>query len=181
MAMRLHRCRLSRSRAWRQAHCSAHYYSTPAVQRRQVIDILSQSLAKCGLGVNVRFSTEHLYAPARPAYCSAAEFDLIQYAMTTDAVEPPCDWFTSNEIPNNANHWVGTNVTGYQTPDTTRPATMRDWRCRANRLIRILHQTQAIFATDLPAIPLYYRLKVAASRADVCHFALGPAPILFRT
>ena len=37
------------------------------------------------------------------------------------------------------------------------------------------HQAQAIFATDLPAIPLYYRLKVAAARADVCHFDLDPS------
>ena len=34
---------------------------------------------------------------------------------------------------------------------------------------------QSIFASELPAIPLYYRLKVAAARADVCHFDLDPS------
>ena len=27
----------------------------------------------------------------------------------------------------------------------------------------------------MPAIPLYFRLKVAAARADVCHFDLDPS------
>ncbi|MCL5611090.1 MAG: hypothetical protein M1485_00820, partial [Chloroflexi bacterium] len=34
------------------------------------------------------------------------------------------------------------------------------------------HQAQAIFASELPSIPLYYRLKVAAARPDLCHFGL---------
>jgi peptide/nickel transport system substrate-binding protein len=33
---------------------------------------------------------------------------------------------------------------------------------------------QTIFADDLPSIPLYWRLKVAASRPDLCNFQLDP-------
>jgi len=35
-------------------------------------------------------------------------------------------------------------------------------------------QTQVLFSTDLPAIPLYYHLRIAASRFDLCHFDLDP-------
>jgi peptide/nickel transport system substrate-binding protein len=35
-------------------------------------------------------------------------------------------------------------------------------------------QSQAIFAQDLPVIPLYWRLKVAAARPDMCNVALDP-------
>jgi peptide/nickel transport system substrate-binding protein len=151
-----------------------NYYSTPALQRRQVVDILSQSLAKCGVGVNVEYYDQNdLYAPGPAGLLFGRRFDLIQYAMATDAVEPPCDWFTSNEIPNEANHWVGTNVTGYQSADY-------DAACHKALLALpgepaykdAFRQAQSIFATDLPAIPLYFRLKVAAARADVCHFDL---------
>ncbi|HJS17947.1 MAG TPA: hypothetical protein VJ785_04320, partial [Anaerolineales bacterium] len=39
-----------------------------------------------------------------------------------------------------------------------------------------LHQeAQAIFAADLPSIPLYQRLKVAATRPDFCGFTLDPS------
>ena len=36
------------------------------------------------------------------------------------------------------------------------------------------HLTQSIFNSDLPAIPLYARLKVAAARPDMCNFGLDP-------
>jgi peptide/nickel transport system substrate-binding protein len=154
-----------------------NYYSTPALQRRQVADILSQSLAECGIGVNVQyFSQDDLYAPGPQGLLFGRRFDLIQYAMSTEDVRPPCDWFMSTEIPNAANHWVGTNVTGFKDPQY-------DLACH-NALLALpgedayaqsFRQAQNIFATALPAIPLYYRLKVAASRADVCHFDLDPS------
>ena len=36
-------------------------------------------------------------------------------------------------------------------------------------------EAQAIFAADLPSIPLYLRLKVAATRPDFCGFSLDPS------
>jgi peptide/nickel transport system substrate-binding protein len=153
-----------------------NYYSTPTLQRRQTADILSQSLGQCGIGVNIQYSSQNdLYTPGPVGPLLGRHFDMITYAMTTDSIEPPCDWFTSSEIPNATNRWVGTNVTGYQNPDY-------DKACHNARLALpgekvytdAYHQVQAIFATDLPAIPLYYRLKVAASGADVCHFDLDP-------
>ncbi len=36
-------------------------------------------------------------------------------------------------------------------------------------------EAQAIFAADLPSIPLYQRLKVAATRPDFCGFTLDPS------
>lgn len=154
-----------------------YYYSTPAVQRRQVADILTQSLAQCGIGVTVQyFSQNDLYAPGPQGLLFGRRFDLIEYAMSTDAVQPPCDWFTSREVPDAGNHWIGTNVTGYRSPEY-------DAACEAARLALPgepayaagFKQAQSIFAANLPAVPLYYRLKVAAARADVCHFDLDPS------
>ncbi len=151
---------------------SLNYYSTPALQRRQVADILSQSLEKCGIGVKVQYYSQNdLYAPGPEGLLFGRRFDLIEYAMSTEGVEPPCDWFTSSEIPNAANHWIGTNVTGYS-------SAAYDTACHNAHLALpgeqaysdAYQQAQSIFAEDLPAIPLYYRLRVAASRADVCHF-----------
>lgn len=153
------------------------YFSTPALQRRQVIDILTQSLAKCGIGLDVQYYDQNdLYAPGPQGLLFGRRFDLIEYAMATDSIVPPCDWFTSSEIPDAMNNWVGTNVTGYQSPQY-------DTACHNANLALpgepaytdAFHQAQQIFAADLPAIPLYYRLKVAAARADVCHFDLDPS------
>ena len=153
-----------------------NYYTTSATQRRQVVDILQKSLAQCGIGLNVQyFSQNDLYAAGPNGALFGRRFDLIEYAMGVNGVEPPCGWFTSSEIPAEANSWIGTNVTGYNNPQY-------DAACRAAQLalpdeqayIDSYRQTEVLFSSELPAIPLYYRLRVAAARPGICHFDLDP-------
>jgi len=154
-----------------------NYMTTQSTQRQQVIDILSPSLAQCGIGINVQYeSQQEMYAPGPAGPLFGRDFDLAEYALSNTRIEPPCGWFTSNEIPNTSNHWIGVNVSGYKNPDF-------DTACDAAQsslpgeqaYTDSYHQAQSIFASDLPAIPLFYRLSVAAARADLCHFNLDPS------
>lgn len=151
-----------------------NYYTTTATQRRQVTDILKASLEQCGIGLNVQyFSQNDLYAPGPDGLLFGRRFDLIEYAMGVNGIEPPCDWFTSAEIPSASNSWIGTNVTGYKNAEY-------DSYCRAAQLAipgeqayaDNYRQTQVLFSSELPAIPLYYRLRVAAARPGICRFDL---------
>jgi peptide/nickel transport system substrate-binding protein len=153
-----------------------NYWTTSATQRRQAAEILSQSLGQCGIGTVVQsFDPNDFYAAGPEGLLFGRKFDLAQFAMGTTGFAPPCGWFTTPEIPNAANNWVGTNVSGYSNPeydlacasasaslpDTTEYKTAQD-------------RAQYLFASDLPSIPLYWRLKVAAARPDMCDFALNP-------
>jgi len=151
-----------------------NYFTTPTAQRRQAVDIFTQSLAQCGIGVKMQYYTQNdLYTSGPVGPLFGRHFDLIQYAMSTAEAEPPCNWFMSNEISNAENHWAGLNVSGYKNPDY-------DAECSAARsslpgeksYADSYHQAQSIFASELPSIPLYYRLKVAAARGGFCHFDL---------
>lgn len=153
-----------------------NYYTTTASQRRQVTDILVQSLAQCGIGVNAQYFTQNdLYSAGPSGLLFGRRFDLIEYAMGVNGIEPPCRWFTTAEIPNASNAWIGTNVTGYKNDEY-------DAACRAAQLalpdepsyIESYYRTQTLFASELPAIPLYYRLRIAATRPDLCNFELDP-------
>jgi len=153
-----------------------NYYTTGATQRRQVVDILTQSLAQCGIGINAQyFSQNDLYASGPSGLLFGRRFDLIEYAMGVNGVEPPCGWFTTEEIPSASNSWIGTNVTGYKNEQY-------DAACRAAQLAlpdeqaytELYSQTQVLFASELPAIPLYYRLRIAAARPGLCNFDLDP-------
>ncbi|MBP6209487.1 MAG: hypothetical protein KA473_08595 [Anaerolineales bacterium] len=153
-----------------------NYYTTTATQRRQAVEILQRSLAQCGVGLNVQyFSQDNLYAPGPEGLLFGRRFDLIQYAMGVNSIEPPCDWFTTDETPTASNSWIGTNVTGYSNEQF-------DAACRTAQLslpdepgyADSYRQTQVLFSTELPAIPLYYRLRVAVARPDVCGFDLDP-------
>lgn len=66
------------------------------------------------MGLNVQyFSQDNLYAPGPEGLLFGRLFYLIQYAMGVNSIEPPCDWFTTDETPTASNSWIGTNVTGY--------------------------------------------------------------------
>ncbi len=154
-----------------------NYFTTPNTQRRQATDILTSSLGQCGIGVKVQFYSQNdFYAPGPDGWLFGRRFDLAEYALSTDSIEPPCQWFSSAEIPDASNNWVGTNVSGYKNPDYDAACQTAQTSLPGEKsYIDSYHQTQAIFATDLPSIPLYYRVKVAASRPDLCHFALDPS------
>lgn len=153
-----------------------NYYTTNTAQRRQVVDILEKSLAKCGIGLNVEyFSQNDLYAAGPDGFLFGRNFDLAEYAMGVNDITPPCGWFTSAEIPSEGNLWAGTNIPGYSNAEY-------DTACRAAQIslpeeqayINSYRQTQMILSADLPAIPLYYRLRVAAARPEVCRFDFDP-------
>ena len=150
------------------------YYTTTATQRRQVTEILSDSLMQCGIGLNVHYlSQNELYEPGPEGPLFGRHFDAAEYAMGVQGVEPPCLWFTSAEIPNAKDSWIGTNISGYSNAGF-------DAACKQARLslpddatrANFYSQAQTIFADELPSIPLYFRLKVSAARPDLCNFEL---------
>ncbi len=152
------------------------YLTSSATQRRQVADILSESLRGCGIGVNVvHISQLELYAegPAGPLFGRA--FDVAVYAMATLTAQPACARFTAEQIPGAGNNWVGSNVGGYSNPAFDAACLLARFSLPdENTYTENYHLTQSIFATDLPAIPLYNRIETAASRFDFCNFSLDP-------
>lgn len=153
-----------------------NYYTTLATQRHQVTEIFMQSLAECGIGLNVIYSNASDFygqGPAGPLF--GRQFDLAEYSIGVNSLQPQCTWFTSAQIPSEANHWVGTNVSGYKN-STFDSACQKTLQTVSTDPEYAFHQeAQAIFAADIPAIPLYLRLKVAATRADFCGFTLDPS------
>ncbi|MFN8401886.1 MAG: ABC transporter substrate-binding protein [Anaerolineales bacterium] len=158
-----------------------NYQTTSTTQRRQVAAILEDSLAECGIGLNVEFvSPNDLYAPGPVGPLFGRQFDLAEYALGVDGSEPPCNWFSTSSIPTETNSWSGTNVTGFSNEDY-------DTACQAGQLslpedesyLSSYRQTQIILAEHLPAIPLYSRLHIAAARSDLCGFELDPSAASF--
>jgi peptide/nickel transport system substrate-binding protein len=150
-----------------------NYYTSSATQRHQVAEILTQSLAECGIGLNVIYlSASDLYGSGPTGPLFGRQFDLAEYAIGVNSLEPQCSWFTSSQIPSESNHWIGTNVSGYKS-STFDTACQKALQTVSTDPDYASHQeAQAVFAADIPSIPLYLRLKVAATRPDFCGFSL---------
>ena len=152
------------------------YYTTPSTQRRQGVEILRTSLAECGIALDVEYlSPNDLYAAGPVGPLFGRNFDLAQYALGIEGFEPPCAWFVGERIPSEANAWSGTNVTGFNSAEydaacREAQASLRD----ETAYLTAYRRTQVILADELPAIPLYYRLRIAAARPEICRFDLDP-------
>src|SRR3970040_862949 len=98
-----------------------------------------------------------------------------EYALSPLPLQPPCARFAASEIPDAENHWVGANLGGYNNPAFDAACALaRQSLPDENAYAETYHLTQTLFAQDLPAIPLYNRLEIAAARFDFCNFALDP-------
>lgn len=152
------------------------YVASSATQRRQVSEILAEGLRSCQIGVDVvHLSQAEFYAEGPQGPIFGRNFELAAFAMATTSIPPPCQRFSVNEIPAPANNWVGTNVSGYKNAAfdlacTTAAQAMPDEAA----YLTLYRETQTTFANDLPAIPLYNRIEIAAARFDFCNFALDP-------
>jgi peptide/nickel transport system substrate-binding protein len=152
------------------------YTTTSATQRRQVSEILTASLAECGIqAVPQYIPPEDFYASGPDGLLFGRQFDLAEFAMSQSGSQPPCDWWMTDEIPSEDNDWIGANVSGYSNE-------AYDIACRA--ALTTLPESedyttgnndaQLLFSEELPSVPLYWRISVAAARTDMCNFALDP-------
>lgn len=161
-----------------------NYWTTNATQRQQATQILAQTMSECGIQANLEYWTPGEYfadGPDGPVF--GRRFDIAQFAWLT-GVEPPCSLWLSEEIPGEGTNpytggeffgWGAANNAGWSNADF-------DAACKAalsslpgqpaydeNHL-----KAQEIYADQLPQVPLYLRLKLAATRPDMCNFIMDP-------
>jgi peptide/nickel transport system substrate-binding protein len=142
--------------------------STQSELRQLVSGDLARSLIACGIETVVQHVLPtDLYAPGPEGVMFGRNFDLAQFTWQAGRSNP-CFLYTSDQIPNVENLWVGANITGFsselydQTCQLAQRAALDDSESQA--------EIQRLFNEDLPVLPLYYQLKIAASRPDFCGF-----------
>ena len=156
------------------------YLVSGDAERRPAAQMLQESLAKCGVRVELAYEDFQKYlAPGPEGPVFGRQFDMAQFAWPT-TLEPPCYLYLSDEIPgpypDYPRAWGGVNASGYTNPEfdkackdamSSLPGTPQHQEAHA--------KAQAVFAEDLPSIPLYLRLKVIASRPDFCGIDVDPS------
>ena len=145
------------------------YATTGALLRQEYANTLKDALALCGVQLEIHYyEPQQFYEPGPNGPLFGRSFDLAQLAWQA-GVSSPCALFTSEQIPSAENNWIGTNLAGFSDADY-------DATCRTALQTRPDHpeyiarnqEAQRIFARSLPAAPLFYRIKVAAARPDLC-------------
>ena len=156
-----------------------NYWTTNATQRQQASQILVQGLMRCGVKANLQFWVPgEFFADGPDGPTFGRYFDISQFAWVT-GIEPPCDLFTSGEIPGPPEDgfcgWGCANVSGWSSSyfDEICNAALSTLPGQpAHEEYHLL--AQEIFTEQLPTLPLYLRMKVAATRPDMCGFIMDP-------
>jgi peptide/nickel transport system substrate-binding protein len=169
------------------------YGTTNATLRQEVAQIIQHSLGQCGINLEItHYAASEWFAEGPEGELFGRRYDLAEFAWLT-GVQPPCQLYDSRFVPGSPGGtwipiqdpeageqpfpegWGGQNHPGFYNPEY-------DDAC--NRALTSLigqpaydqaHlEAQAIFADQLPVAPLYLSLKLAATRADFCGFAMDP-------
>jgi peptide/nickel transport system substrate-binding protein len=154
-------------------------YLIPPDAERQAIGTQVQAwLGACGIQVNLVTQPFQEYlgsGPEGPVF--GRHFDMANLAWVFSG-EPPCQIYMTSEIPGAypayAHGWGGANAAGYS--NTAFDAACRDAVYSLRELPQHLSAhglAQSIFAEELPALPLFWRYKVVAARADFCGLESG--------
>lgn len=156
------------------------YHTLDDAERQGIAQLLASSLAQCGIQVDLSFANwDTLFAPGPDGPIFGRQFDMAQFAWSS-SLEPPCFLYVSDEIPGpypeHPKGWGGANASGYSNPEF-------DLACRTARFslpdmpehAAAHQQAQAIFAEDLPVIPLYLHVEYLATRPDMCGVIMDPS------
>lgn len=126
----------------------------PSAFHQDLAAIIQESLARCGLGVNVEtLSLAELYTPGPEGPLFGRNFDLALIAWQP-LPGPDCGLYVDWEIPASGNGWIGTNIAGFSNEGY-------DQACAAaglatpNEYAALLAQAEAAFVELLPAVPLF--------------------------
>jgi len=140
-----------------------------------IIGQITESLQACGIGVNPLLAAPtELYAPGPDGRLFGRQFDLAQITWMAGN-EPACGLYLSEQIPTRQNFWIGANVGGYEN-------SAYDEACRLARSARLdamdvyleaHHSAQRIFLEEMPAVPVFFNLHAAATRLELCGFAMS--------
>jgi peptide/nickel transport system substrate-binding protein len=147
--------------------------TTDETEKQAAAQMIQESLAQCGIKINISTTPwDKLFASGPGSALFGRNFTLAQFGWAS-TIEPPCLLYTTQEIPGPypdfPKGWGGANVSGYSNPQY-------DWACQ-QALFNLpgtpehtaAHlQAQMIFTDDLPALPLYWRLRLVAMRPDLC-------------
>ena len=169
---------------------SVTYETTTATQRIQAMAVLQNSMAECGIEVElINSPSSEWFADGPEGKLFGRHFELGQFAWLT-GVAPPCNLYlgaqttgpsgetftsimTGDEVKYGS--WSSDNVTGFYDPE---------YEAICNTAIQSLPgqpgyeeahlEAQRLFSELLPVAPLYLRLKLAGTRPDMCNFIMDP-------
>jgi peptide/nickel transport system substrate-binding protein len=156
------------------------YTTTTADVRQQTSALIVADLSTCGIQADVeQLDAETFFKDGAGTTLYGRQFDIAEFSWLADVI-PPCELYLSSAISSADNQWSGQNFGGYNNP-------VYDAMCEhalaalpgEPEYLTAHSEAQHLFSADLPALPLFFRPRIYAARADLLGFT--PDPIAVET
>lgn len=149
------------------------YFTGDSDFRLRLAERIKAYLMQCGLQVEIASGPgEQIFAAGPEGPVFGRNFDLAQFAWPASD-QPACALYTSSQVPGPypqfSQGWGGGNASGYSNLQF-------DQACLAAgnalpdtpQFLAAHRQAQAIFAEELPSLPLFQRASLLLARPDFC-------------
>jgi peptide/nickel transport system substrate-binding protein len=153
---------------------SLNLFTSTSVQNTRIAETIQSSLSACGIQTTVNaMPLTELYASGSEGVLFGRKFDLALISWkVSDTL--PCELFESEEIPSEANYWIGVNdgggnISGYQNSEfdtlcavarfgSTAPAAALDKQIQAGKILE----------QETPFISLFFDTKTYVAGSKLC-------------
>jgi peptide/nickel transport system substrate-binding protein len=170
-----------------------NYETTSSGLRPTVANLLQESLAQCGIQTNFQdYHPAEFFADGPEGKLFGRRFDLGAYAWLV-GIEPPCDLYVASQNPGpigetwvsvqegkertfGPNGWSAQNYPGFANEEYELACSTAKGLIPGQPEYEAAHlEAQKIFSEQLPVVPLYLTIKLAATRPDMCGFIMDPS------
>ena len=147
--------------------------------RQQLTQIFKENMIECGIDVELYYlPAGEWFADGPDGVLFGRRFDLGEFAWLT-GVEPSCNLYNTVSITGPEEEgfggWGNSNETGWSNPDFDAACSLAQGSLPGTDEYTQGHiDAQIIFSDQVPVIPLFLRLKVAAARPNVLNFGVDP-------
>jgi peptide/nickel transport system substrate-binding protein len=143
----------------------------------QVAEIFQENLADCGIEVDHAFiHSDPYFADGPDGSLFGRQFDLAAFPWLI-SVEPNCGLYLSSRIPGPDNNWSRNynNAIGFSDEEFDVACETALASLPGTGEYEENHRTAlGIWSDQMPIIPLFMRVKLAATRPDVRNFVVDP-------
>jgi len=144
---------------------------------REIVEVYLQDQWG-GIGVDVRIQNE----PARIFFGETTRkrlFDgAVMYAWTSSPESVPRSTLHSESIPSEANGWSGQNQPGWINPEVDALIEALDVEFDPARRKKLAQSILALYTSEVPVIPLYYRSEISVTPANLTGYQLTGHQVL---
>ena len=167
---------MERRRKARRPALDAGLLISESPLRGEIAAEIAAGLANCGIKVNIsQVPANELYQPGPDGLIFGRQFDLALLSWQTSG-RFDCGWFTTSEIPTDANYWMGektggVNYYGFSNLSYDETCALSEQGgLDTDASVQAERNALQILNNELPFIPVYLHPVSFLKSVDVCGF-----------